>query len=99
MSSIAQLNNGFSLGDFQSVRELKVNKKYLIKCFSVTDTPYGEKIKVKLENCSTILPHRFTERFTPEFIEKLNQEIKSGKKYNLVSKGPLGRSTNIEFLE
>lgn len=103
MSLIQKLNNETHINLFVNAKDLKVGKKLKIICFNKIDTRYGEKVLVQFteesEVYKTILPSRFTEKFSDEIIEDFNEDIKKGKEIYLISKGPVGKTTNIEFTE
>ncbi|KAJ3643856.1 hypothetical protein Zmor_005530 [Zophobas morio] len=98
-SFISTLNKESHLQAFVSAKTLEQNKKFLTKNFSKLSTKYGDKIFVELEESRTILPQRFTEKFTDSVISDLNQKIVNGLKLYLVNRGPIGRTINIEFIE
>ncbi|KAJ3639060.1 hypothetical protein Zmor_013254 [Zophobas morio] len=98
-SFISGLNKESQLQAFVSAKTLEENKKFLIKSFSKNPTKYGDKIFVQLEDCRTILPERFTEKFDDSVIDDLNRKIANGWKLHFVNKGPIGQTVNIEFIE
>lgn len=99
MSFLSQLNTQLQFQEFVSLKTLVVGKQFSIQTFSNLNTKWGEKIVVQCQEFRTVLPQRFTERFSAEVLEELNESIKSGKKIFLVSRGPVGKTTNIEFIE
>jgi hypothetical protein len=55
--------------------------------------------KLECDNFKTILPERYTETFSEEHIKDINQQHTIGKLVYLVSRGAVGKTTNLEFLE
>jgi hypothetical protein len=82
-----------------SLKSLEVNIKFKIKSFSKCSTAYDEKVFVNLEESKTILPQRFSVKFTNEMIENLNDEIRNGKIIYLISEGIAGKTVNVKFVE
>jgi hypothetical protein len=73
--------------NYISFKSLEVNKKFKIKSFSKCSTAYCEKVFVNLGESKTILPQRFSVKFTTEMIENLNDEIRTAKIIYLISEG------------
>jgi hypothetical protein len=44
-------------------------------------------------------PERYTEKFSEEHIKDINQQLMIGKLVYLVTRGAVGKTTNLEFLE
>ncbi|EFA08492.1 hypothetical protein TcasGA2_TC000019 [Tribolium castaneum] len=102
MSSVEfkNLNKDVEMESFVSIKSIKVDEKFCVKAFKKVATKFGTKVMVDCEGFSSILPHRFTDRLNDEQIGYWNEKIKSGNiKLFMVSKGPMGNTTKIEFFE
>jgi hypothetical protein len=98
-SQLSALNEQLHINNNYISLKSKVNKKFKIKSFSKCSTAYGEKVFVNLAESKTILPQRFSIKFTNEMIENLNDEIRNGKIIYLISGGIVGKTVNVKFVE
>jgi hypothetical protein len=99
-SQLSALNEQLHINNnYISLKSLEVNKKFKIKSFSKCSTAYGEKVFVNLGESKTILPQRFSIKFTNEMIENLNDEIRNGNIIYLISEGIVGKTVNVKFVE
>ncbi|KAH0818421.1 hypothetical protein GEV33_004369 [Tenebrio molitor] len=89
------LNESSYLVSYVSVKTLTVNEKNKI----TNNKKFGEKVVVECDNFKTLLPERYTEKFSEAHIEDINQQLTIGKLVYLVSRGAVGKTTNLEFLE
>ena len=99
IEGIIEFSKDLQLQPFVNVKNLDINTKFLIKCFSKINTRYGEKVAVDCGEFRTILPHRFTTKFTEEIITEANKEILQGLKCFLISRGPVGQTVNVEIIQ
>jgi ABC-type sugar transport system ATPase subunit len=76
-----------------------VNEKNKIITFNKVNTKFGEKVVVECDNFKTLLSKRYTEKFSEEYIKDVNQQLTIRKLVYLVSRGAVGKTTNLEFLE
>jgi hypothetical protein len=95
ISFFSQLNESSYLVSYVSVKTLTVNEKNKI----TNNKKFGEKVVVECDNFKTLLPERYTEKFSEAHIEDINQQLTIGKLVYLVSRGAVGKTTNLEFLE
>jgi hypothetical protein len=66
---------------------------------TLTNTKFRGKVAVECDNFKTLLPERYTEKFSEEHIKDINQQLMIGKLVYLVTRGAVGKTTNLEFLE
>ncbi|KAF5270993.1 hypothetical protein FQR65_LT05343 [Abscondita terminalis] len=72
----------------------------LLICFLIkVDGKFGEQVLVECEDFKTPLPQRFTSKFTVADINRINKEIQTSKNIYIISKGAVGPTTNIEFIQ
>jgi ABC-type sugar transport system ATPase subunit len=98
-SFFSQLNESSYLVSYVSVKTLTVNEKNKIISFNKVNTKFGEKVVVECDNFKTLLAERYTEKFSEEHIKDINHQLTIGKLVYLLSRGAVGKTTNLEFLE
>jgi precorrin isomerase len=100
MSSFLQsVNEATFFMPFVKSSQLEVNKKFQVNRFSKEDSQFGKQVVVDCGDFKTSLPQRFTSQFTEEVITTLNQELRDGKTIFMISRGNVGKTTNISFIE
>jgi precorrin isomerase len=100
MSSFLQsVNEATFFVPFVKSSQLEVNKKFQVNRFSKEDSQFGKQVVVDCGDFKTSLPQRFTSQFTKEAITTLNQELRDGKTIFMISRGNVGKTTNISFIE
>ncbi|KAF5279719.1 hypothetical protein FQR65_LT15280 [Abscondita terminalis] len=100
MAFFDNLNVSTHLLPYVSASNLPVGEKIKIKSFSKIDGKFGEQVLVECGDFKTPLPQRFTSKFSLEDINRINEQIQLSKKnIYIVSKGAIGPTTNIEFIE
>lgn len=95
------LNSQSFTKQYKSASELVLNEKYKVKELKKIITKYGDKILcITNEDFDVILPSRFLKLLPEEFMKSLNQAIREENKSVFIkSLGPIGRTTNVLFLE
>jgi precorrin isomerase len=100
MSSFLQsVNEATFFVPFVKSSQLEVNKKFQVNRFSKEESQFGKQVVVDCGDFKTSLPQRFTSQFTEETITTLNQELRDGKTIFMISRGNVGKTTNISFIE
>jgi precorrin isomerase len=84
---------------FVKPSQLEVNKKFQVNRFSKEDSQFGKQVVVDCGDFKTSLPQRFTSQFTEETITTLNHGLRDGKTIFMISRGYVGKTTNISFIE
>lgn len=93
-----QLNKQTSYKELRHAQELVVNQKYKLVKLRISKTKYGDSILAETEDFVCYLPRRFHFYFKKEGIEPFNDSLKNRTVY-LVSKGAIGKTTDIFFME
>jgi hypothetical protein len=84
---------------FVKPSQLEDNKNFQVNRFSKEDSQFGKQVVVDCGDFKTSLPQRFTSQFTEEAITILNHGLRDGKTIFMISRGYVGKTTNMSFIE
>lgn len=101
MTSLKQKFNslGFNRKQVVNIRTLITQHQYPVNNIKKTDTKYGQRLLVELDQFKVFLPERYLQVFSDEEIVEINNSIlKKTEHFFLVSKGELNGVLNFELV-